>query len=313
MKDTTLLKFIQNTETPEELREILDWLDASPENRKYLNQLDDLDSASTFWAPDLQQSRRIGRKIRWERIARWTTAAAAAIVVGLGSGFFLYENRISEITEQHMSTIAPKGQRMQIRLSDGSSVWLNAGSTITYPPIFARSERRVHLSGEAIFEVVHDEKCPFVVETFACDAKVLGTRFDITANEQEEKFSAALLEGQLQLISHSSEEVLTMTPNEIVHLTHGKFYRQELADHDNFLWTEGIISLKGLSFEELMAKFELAFNVRIVIERKKMPVANFGWGKIEVSSGIEHAMEVLRCATDFEYEIDKNTGEIKIL
>ena len=109
-----------------------------------------------------------------------------------------------------------------------------------------------------------------------------------------------------------SDETVLMTPNEIVRMRHGKLYRQQLSDHDDYLWPEGIISLKGLSFGELMTKLELAFNVRIVIRRQQLPDANFGWGKIAVSSGVEHALEVLRCAADFRYEIDKDSGVITI-
>ena len=316
MEDITLLKFIRNEATPQELEEVLDWLDASPENRKYLDSLDDADFALDLWERKLRDTQREPaalRPLRWRRIARWATSAAAVILLGLGSGFFLYKHQIARITGQRLETMAPKGQRMQVTLGDGTSVWLNAGSSIAYPPIFAGKERRVRLSGEAIFEVVHDEKCPFVVETFACDARVLGTRFDIVADEESGTFSAALLEGKLQLVNRMSDETILMTPNEIVRMRHGKLYRQQLSDHDDYLWPEGIISLKGLSFGELMARLERAFNVRIVIKRAQVPDANFGWGKIAVSSGVEHALEVLQCAADFDYEIDKDSGVITIL
>lgn len=316
MEDITLLKFIRNEATPQELDEVLDWLDACPENREYLNSLDDADFAFDLWEGKLRDAQREPANLRplyWRRIARWTASAAAVVLLGLGSGFFLYKQQIAQIASQRLETMAPKGQRMQVTLGDGTSVWLNAGSSIAYPPIFAGKERRVRLSGEAIFEVVHDEKCPFVVETFACDARVLGTRFDIVADEDSGTFSAALLEGKLQLVNRMSDETVLMTPNEIVRMQHGKLYRQQLSDHDDYLWPEGIISLKGLSFGELMTKLELAFNVRIVIKREQVPDANFGWGKIAVSSGIEHALEVLQCAADFRYEIDKDSGVITIL
>ena len=215
MEDITLLKFIRNEATPQELDAVLDWLDASPENRKYLNSLDDTDFAFDLWTRRLKDTQRVpaARRLDWRRIVRWTTSAAAVILLGLGSGFFLYKHQMAQIAGQRLETTAPKGQRMQVKLGDGTSVWLNAGSSIAYPPIFAGKERRVRLSGEAIFEVVHDENCPFVVETFACDARVLGTRFDIVADEDAGTFSAALLEGKLQLVNRMSDETVMMTPN----------------------------------------------------------------------------------------------------
>ena len=73
---------------------------------------------------------------------------------------------------------------------------LNAQSRIVYPAIFPKGERRVQLSGEAIFNVAHNSECPFIVETFACDVEVLGTHFDVIANQAENRFSTALFSGR---------------------------------------------------------------------------------------------------------------------
>ena len=77
-------------------------------------------------------------------------------------------------------------------------------------------------------------------------------------------------------------------------------------------WTEGIINLRGLKFEEIVRKLEANFHVRFVVERDRMPSVNFGWGKVAVSSGIEHALEVLRYGSDFEYDYDRNAGVVTI-
>ncbi|MEG2491605.1 MAG: FecR family protein [Alistipes sp.] len=314
MDDILLLKFLQNTATEAEMLEVLDWLAADPEHKKYLNDLDEVLNASNVWESQLASvpQQKPVHLTPWRIIARWTSAVAAVICIGLGVGFMASKYQMSLITDQKMTIAAPKGQRLSMTLNDGTHVWLNAGSSLTYPPIFSKKERRVNLSGEAIFEVTHDADCPFVVSTFACEAMVLGTKFDIQADEQRGIFAAALMEGRLEITHLANKERITMNPNEIVKLHNGKLCSQELTDRDDYLWPEGIINLKGLSFEDLMVKLELAYNVDIIIKRDKMPVANLSWGKMPISSGIEHTLHVLQCLTDFEYEKNDETGVIII-
>lgn len=195
---------------------------------------------------------------------------------------------------------------------DGTEVWLTPGSKLTYPALFRGKERNVTLSGEAIFEVTPDEKHPFIVHTFACSAKVLGTKFDIIADETRNRFSAALLSGRLQIIHPGSNRSVILVPNEIVHLCNGRLIKQPLKDMDNYRWKDGIINLRGLSFEEIIQRLEANFNIKFIIERNPMPSVDFGWGKIFISSGIEHAMEVLQHGADFEYTFDRSNHTITI-
>lgn len=103
------------------------------------------------------------------------------------------------LAEQINTLQVPYGQRLKFTLPDGSSVQLNSGAKIEYPSVFKKNLRRVKLSGEAVFDVEHDERCPFVVETFASDIRVLGTKFNVVADERHQRFSTALLQGRVQL------------------------------------------------------------------------------------------------------------------
>lgn len=86
-----------------------------------------------------------------------------------------------------MQTVTvPSGQRANVILPDGTDVWLNAGTTIRYPISFMKGKREIILDGEAYFEVVHNEKCPFVVHTYAMDVEVLGTKFNVEAYSKKD-------------------------------------------------------------------------------------------------------------------------------
>lgn len=109
---------------------------------------------------------------------------------------------------------APEGQRINLTLQDGTNVWLNSGAEIEYPSLFAGNSRQVRLSGEALFDVSRDTRRPFVVETFACKVEVLGTRFNVNADERHDVFSTALMRGSVRVssLADPQQQVVLQTP-----------------------------------------------------------------------------------------------------
>ena len=205
----------------------------------------------------------------------------------------------------------PHGQRVSLTLQDGTSVWLNAGTTLRYPALFTGRERRVEIDGEARFEVVHDAKHPFIVRTYACDVEVLGTKFNVVAEEENGLFSTALFEGRVAVSSRLVPgERLVLEPDEVVTLEGKHLCLAQIDNDEEYLWTNGIISLTDQSFSELMHRFEKTFGVTIRIERE--PSIRIGQGKIRQSVGIDNALQVLQRFADFEYEKDEQNNTITI-
>lgn len=101
--------------------------------------------------------------------------------------------------EQFNQIIVPYGKYVNLQLSDGTKVWLNSGSRMVYPPVFAGKYREVYLQGEGYFEVTKNAQRPFYVKTDRLKVEVLGTKFDVQAYEKENTFSALLLEGKVSL------------------------------------------------------------------------------------------------------------------
>ena len=164
-----------------------------------------------------------------------------------------------------------------------------------------------------MFDVEHDEDHPFIVETFACDVKVLGTRFDIVANTDEGVFSTALLRGSVEVTNKLAEgERYMLKPNDKIHLVGNRLHFGRIENPDDYLWTEGLISIKGQTFDQLMRKFEQYFGVNIVIERNDLPDINYNYGKIRISDGVETALHMLQRATKFDYVRNENDGTIYI-
>ena len=304
-----LIRFLKCETTQDEEVAILDWLDADPENIKTLNSIDFQFNAAILHSETKAEPAK--KKSFLHRLIAYSAAAVIAAVIAVGNGMYQVKKTRSEMESLMTSISVPAGQRICMTLQDGSRVWLNAGSTMDYPNIFREDCRTVKLSGEAFFDVTTDKERPFLIETFACNVEVLGTKFNIEANAVDSEFSTALLEGSVRLTENSTGSPMILKPGEKAELIQGRLRRSRITNPDEYLWTDGIISLQCDSFSELLKRLEKAYDVRFVVKLPNDPVVHCK-GKIRVSDGIEHAMEILRMGTDFEYEINHSSNEIYI-
>ena len=312
MNPELIYKYLENTATDAETEQVLDWLDADPAHMRELDELDKVMAASVIYGPDVlspapakKAARRISLgRIPLRRIVRYAAELAAVAVVGIGVARMLADDRIEEWTRRTTALEVPAGQYLSMELQDGTKVWLNAGTRLEYPLVFAGGERRVKVAGEAMFDVEHDPAHPFVVETFACD---------VMAEEREGLFSAALLRGSVKVTNRLTPgEQFVLKPNEEVRLAGRRLNLNAIGSRDDYLWTEGMISIKGLSFGELMHKFEKSFGVKIRIDRARMPEVDYNHGKIRISDGVDSALRLLQMASDFTYTRSEDNGTIVI-
>ena len=307
-------KFIENTATPEEMRRMIDWLNEDPANQQKLNEMDKIFCASIIHADtESVPSKKIIPTIPIRRICNYVSGLAAVLAICFGMAYMMTESRVNQWANQMTTLDVPTGQYISIKLADGTTVWLNAGTKIEYPSIFAGDQRRVKISGEAMFDVTHDESMPFVVETFACDIEVLGTKFNVVADKQSNTFSTSLLRGSVKVANKlSSNECFILKTNESVDLIDGHLNLSQMDDPDEFVWTKGLINIKGLTFMELMAKFERSFGVEIVVDSHDIPILNYNRGKVRISDGIESALNLLQLNSNFSYSRDMKNNTIHI-
>lgn len=240
MNSDLLLKYLDNEASDQEMREVLDWLEADPANRLELDRLDRAIAASIIHGPlPGEQSapapapKKAGRRITLHRIVRYTAEVAAVLLVGAVLSWTLTRYRLDEWSQRTTSIEVPPGQYLSMRLEDGTNVWLSAGTRFEYPLVFAGRERRVKISGEAMFDV----------ETFACDVEVLGTKFDVEAEPDEGIFSTALLRGSVKVSNKlTAGEEFILQPNEEIRLVGNRLQLDRIDNPDEYLWTEGLIS-----------------------------------------------------------------------
>ncbi len=309
MNDQILHRYICGKATDKELQEVLDWFDSDPKNHTaYVNWLRYVEMAALVHGdPALLEGGR------FKRLARFMMVAAASVAVMLGMWHLSDRHAYRKMSSQIARMETSAGQRVTMTLPDGTNVQLNAGTTLEYPQVFAKGIRRVKLSGEAMFDVQHDARRPFVVETFASEIEVLGTKFNVLADKEHSRFSTTLVEGNVRVRSlFDPVQVFNLQPYDKVELVGGKFRKTTTQDFRDLCWTEGLLHIKRMPFDELMQRFEKAYSIKITLDRDTLPEIDLQSGKLRISDGIDYALHVLQQVSDFTYSHDEEANEIVI-
>ena len=312
MEKETLYKFFDGKASREEKESVRIWLESSPENEQELfKEREFFDamilSGSTKVAGMEKKSRPFYRTVLLEAIK-----IAAVFAITVASGTYFYKSEICKIGEAMSTITVPAGQRANLTLPDGTNVWLNARSEMRYPAVFTGNKREITLDGEAYFEVTHNEDKPFVVQTNKCNVEVLGTKFNVAADEAAREFSTALLRGRLRVTNKlTRDDEIVMNTNDFVSLSGDRLALRSIENTDDYLWPEGIFNLAGHNFGEIIARLESLYDVTIAIEKTARPELNIIRGKIPVAMGLDYALRALQKITPFEYESADN-GTITI-
>ena len=313
-----LFRFFNNDVTQEEEMAICKWLEESDEHKEIYGNARELHEAFLLQAPmelvngdmpEAARKKRSALRIMWMAVAN-----VAAVVLFCVIGFYVINERLENRLADTMTTISvPAGKSMDYTLADGTVIRLNSGARLQYPAAFAKDRREVHLDGEAYFDVRHNEKQPFVVRTFASDITVLGTEFNVNADMASGTFSATLVDGSIRLSNHLIPgEQIVMHPNEKVTLVKDHMILKEYEASKDILWTEGVLDIGGLCFNDLMKKLEMAFGIKIIVSREMSREPVFANAKLRVSDGIDKALEVIGNGAEFTYRRDPKTGTVFI-
>ena len=224
--DELLLRCLEGTANGEEYNRARQWASQSSENRAYYRNMFDVLIASNLIRPVDSKSqkrvwdrleREISQKLKQE-LAMWDTGEraekfqprtdmlmrtirrlAAAVVIGFALGIWFYANFTANQPEKvaFIENVVPLGSKSEIKLPDGSMVWLNAGSTLRYPTDYGQTTRDIYLEGEGYFKVAKQAKKPFTVYTALSNIRALGTEFNVKAYPGEDVVETTLIKGEV--------------------------------------------------------------------------------------------------------------------
>jgi ferric-dicitrate binding protein FerR (iron transport regulator) len=199
-----------------------------------------------------------------------------------------------QITYNTIST--PPGRQFQLILPDGTRVWLNAASSLTYPTAFAGRERSVRISGEAYFEIARDEQMPFRVNiNDAMGIQVLGTRFNVNAYADEAGIRTTLLEGAVRMFSGQNSAVLKPGQTAQVSTAAGTSTIKITGDTDPekvLAWKNGLFNFENAGLEEVMRQLARWYDIEVVYEQGVVPPIVFG-GKMSRDLMLSDLLKVL--------------------
>lgn len=315
----TLFLYFDGRLSEEEMARIMDWSMESDENfalllkeRKIYDTLQLADDKVLSHPASLKESRSEVRRINFTGTI-WKAAAAVALVAGLTLGWGMFHERKDPFVAMNSIT-APAGERANIILSDGTSIWLNSGTTLEYPSRFPRKgNREVKVNGQISLDVTKSEKHPFVVHTYLADIKVHGTKFDVHAYKNEGTFETSLFEGSISVEDPSGKGAsINVEPSQKVVLFEGQLCLRDIDDYDVYRWTEGLYCFRDKTFSQIMKEFEMYYNKKIIYTPDPGMEKELLTGKFRISDGFDYAMEVLKASIPFTYSKDQETGTVYI-
>jgi len=212
-------------------------------------------------------------------------------------------HKLQAASENVYNTLStPKGGQYQLTLPDGSRVWLNAASSITYPTSFTGADRTVTITGEAYFEVIHNERQPFRVRTGQQIIEDIGTSFNINAYADEPAIRTTLVDGKVRVSKGSVAHVLS--PGEQVSLQGGNFGPVLHADVQQVLaWKNGIFSFHDADLSTVMRQLARWYDIEVAYEGA-VPGGTFD-GEIGRSLTLSQVLQGL-AQTRIHYDIINN-------
>lgn len=245
---------------------------------------------------------------------RWSVAASL-LLLGIFTGILLIneskEVNQEEIQISYVTKTAKRGQKLTVRLSDGSVVKLNSESFITYPESFTTLDKReIKLSGEAFFEVTEDKSKPFVITTGELRTTVLGTSFNVRAYPEDESVAVTVVTGKVQVKAGNQLSAASIDTQAVEVLTPGQqaiFNKETMSlktaaiNINNCLgWKNGILFFDRTSLEDAAKTLERWYDIDITFRNEgiKNCVIN---GKFK-NDQLQNMLDNIQFLTGVEYE-----------
>jgi ferric-dicitrate binding protein FerR (iron transport regulator) len=286
--------------TEEESALVAEWIRNDQSNQDFLFSLEEL-----YWANQMEELQQLAdTNQEWKKLehhilqvredrkeeknrkkifpltALFKYAAILAIAVSLPfmfskMGFF--DNPKEQNPPSFITVVTGKGERSQLILPDGTKVWINACSSLTYNT-GSTSDRRLQLTGEAYFEVAREEHRPFIVSTSLLDVKVLGTKFNLKAFEGEDEVRATLFEGLITANTHdkSLRQDLFLNPGEqLIYKKDKTLMISTTSGCEAMDWKNGIFRFRKQTLQEITSSLERTFDVEITFADTELAQEKF--------------------------------------
>ena len=217
-------------------------------------------------------------------------------------GKLVYTTKDLNSNIQELNTLSTvNGQQYEVTLPDGSQIWLNSASTLTYPANFAQlDKRKVELNGEAYFEVAKDKSRPFIVRTDRQEVEVLGTHFNINSYRNERATKTTLLEGSVRVSDSKTQKVLL--PGQQSLLTDESLSVSKVDTEEAVAWKQGDFIFRNEAFDAVLRQVARWYNVEVVDSTRRAGVRLSG--TISKSQTLSTVLKALEVTGEIKFKIE---------
>ena len=247
-------------------------------------------------------------KIHWiQTFQRIASLLIIPLLLTFIAYFYFQPNQLTE-PMSYAEIQCPMGVRTKFQLPDGSTGFLNSGSRLKYPVQFTR-ERTVELSGEAFFDVVHNKEIPFHVNTKNLDIKVLGTTFNVIANEDEQTEEIVLQTGTVDVSSRSGKPLAVLSPNEQLTLDIEKrtFTKKEVQASQYSTWTEGKLVFRNENMQQVARRLGRWYNAEVVVDDRLLE--DYTFHATFIDEPLDEVLKLLSLTTPISYTEQKRVSD----
>ena len=307
------------------LDELKTWIAASAENQQYFicqreiwfsavsreaASVYDKDKAFENFRTRVESQKEIQSTSRrgFSLSALWRYAAVVAIIIAVGCiSYWQGEVNVKD-TFADISVEAPLGSKTKLYLPDGTLVWLNAGSRMTYSQGFGVDNRKVELEGEGYFEVKRNEKIPFFVKTKDLQLQVLGTKFNFRDYPEDHEVVVSLLEGKVglnNLLREEKEAVLSPDERAVLNKANGLLTVESVTASNASQWTDGYLFFDEELLPDIAKELERSYNVKIHIANDSLKTFRFYGNFVRREQNIQEVLEALASTEKMQYKIEE--------
>ena len=236
----------------------------------------------------------------WFRFFR-AAAVAAGLVAAVLLGWHIADLRKPETFEM----VAERGQKSSLTLPDGSKVWLNSASKLTYTSDYNSKDRNIILDGEAFFDVARNENLPFIVHANGMAVQALGTKFNVKAYSDETEVTAILVEGSVKASAAGVDLLLLPYFVASYDRSTDEMVSTYVSDREHAVpWIKNEILFSNDSLKDIASVLERMYNVTVVFENEK--IADYTYTGLIRNNSLQNILELISGTSPVKYEIDGN-------
>ena len=215
---------------------------------------------------------------------------------------YLNQDTVREREVRYNTLVIPRGGDFKVTLADGTIVWLNSCTRLRYPLDFKGDVREVFLEGEAYFEVAKDAKHPFVVRTADVDVRVLGTRFNLSAYEDDALVSTTLEEGSVEVSTPLGKQVIRPNEQLVFNVKEGKVDCRDVDASVYSAWKDGMFVFEDETLERIMKRLQMWYDVEVFWENPSLKEVTFS-GRMRRYDDFSRVVEILEMTGNVRFDI----------